>query len=338
MKVQFILKKNDCYGFVSYTRRSSGLFNSTKFIVDSLVARGIEAEIIEVDDNNDIDREVTRFRPTIVVIEALWVIPSKFPVLAKLHPAIQWYVHLHSDMPFLAMERVAMDWIAQYARLGIGLITNSEPAYDSLRAVVSKEDIVYLPNVYTGAPRSPVPDRSREHDVNIGCFGAIRPLKNQLRQALVALSFAQRYGKRLRFHINASRSETGGEVVLENIVELFNSFPGHELVECPWMEPAEFLDYLSQIDIGMQVSLTETFNVVCADYVTAGVPVVCSPEVRWISSFSQAPCDEAEQILDRMRRVYGSGLLTRWNQRLLRQFSEVAQSCWYNFVVARMDE
>ena len=81
MRIQFICKKNECYGFETYTRRSSGLYNSTSFIVRGLKARGIDAEIIEVIDNNCIDKEVTRYKPDVVVIEALWVVPEKFDIL-----------------------------------------------------------------------------------------------------------------------------------------------------------------------------------------------------------------------------------------------------------------
>lgn len=84
-RVLFICKKNNNYGFVSYSKKNSGLFNSTRFIVEALVARGIDAGIVEVTDNNDIDREVTQFKADIVVIEALWVVPEKFLVLQKLH-------------------------------------------------------------------------------------------------------------------------------------------------------------------------------------------------------------------------------------------------------------
>lgn len=333
MRIQFILKKNEVYSFYSYCRRSSGLWNSTRFIVEALQARGIQTDIVECDDNNQIDREVTRFKPDVVVIEALWVVPEKFHVLKRLHPKVQWFVHLHSHMPFLALEGIAMQWILAYAKQGIGLIANSEESYEALLSILTPEELTYLPNVYLGKMRSLHKQRNKPV-IDVGCFGAMRPLKNHLLQALCAIEFAKQKGKGLRFHINASRTETGGEPVLKNLRALFKDDRRCtiELVEHPWMEPGAFLDLLqSTMDIGMQVSLTETFNVVSADYVTAGVPVVASKEVSWLSQYSKAEDNSVPDILRVMNGAYKSRLLPAWNQNLLSFYSSHAQRLWYSF-------
>jgi hypothetical protein len=336
MKILFILKKNEVYSFVSYTRRSSGLWNSTRFIVESLQARGVDAEIVEVNDNNDIDREVTKFKPDAVVIEALWVVPDKFDVLKRLHPKVQWYIHLHSHMPFLALEGIAMQWVREYAARGIGMIANSAPSFAALNVLVPDETLMpgpapltFLPNVYISKPR--VTQFSNSDTINIGCFGAVRPLKNHLLQALAAIRFAREKKKCLNFHINGSRIETGGGPVLKNLIQLFEGQPDCQLVQSPWNEPDQFLAYLQTMDLGMQVSLTETFNVVCADYVTAGIPVVASKEVSWISSSSQAADDDIDDIVKTMYRVWQRTGLIKKNQRLLLKNSEVAQDLWFEF-------
>lgn len=133
MKVLFVLKKNEVYSFQHYCRRSSGLWNSVKFIRHALSHLGHrEAEQIEVTDNNDIDRAVSKFKPDIVIIEALWVVPEKFDELKSLHPDIDWYVHLHSDIPFLAVEGIAMEWIKGYRKRGVGIIANSQNSFDAI--------------------------------------------------------------------------------------------------------------------------------------------------------------------------------------------------------------
>jgi hypothetical protein len=63
---------------------------------------GIESKLSVCTDNNDIDREVNLYKPTHVIIEALWVVPTKFAVLTKLHPKVQWILRLHSEMPCMA--------------------------------------------------------------------------------------------------------------------------------------------------------------------------------------------------------------------------------------------
>lgn len=340
MRILFILKKNSTYGFTTHVgeessyvhKKSTGLFNSTNFIVKGLRRVGVHAHIVEVTDNNEIDREVARLLPDIVVIEALWVVPEKFHILKKLHPKVKWFVHLHSHMPFLALEGIAMRWIHDYVKHGVKLIANSKPSYEALRTIVIDEDLIHLENVYLGDPM-----RAYERDcgiISVGCFGAIRPLKNQLLQALAAIKYADKHGKYLYFHVNGSRVEAGGVPVLKNLVQLFKDEKHHaRLVLSKWHEPEEFLKYLNlEIDIGLQVSLTETFNVVCADYVTAGIPVVASKEVSWLSDFSKAQDDDIDSIVDRMESAINHRLLIRLNQWKLRRHSDKAQEAWHEFV------
>lgn len=335
-KVLFITKQNETYGFQNFNRKTSGLYNSTRFIVEGLRNRGIEAEIVEVIDNNCIDRVVTEFKPNIVVIEALWVVPDKFDTLKRLHPSVKWMVHLHSQIPFLALEGIAVDWISSYARKKIGLIANSKESFDAISTFLDEtSEIIYLPNVYIGRPWVPYL-KHHKHYIDIGCFGAIRPLKNQLLQAMAAIQFAKELDKPLRFHINATRVETGGDPVLKNLRALFsNPNTNGRLVESKWNEPEELISYLhAKIDIGMQVSLTETFNVVSADYVTAGIPIVVSKEVRWASWFSQVSDDSIDGMVVGMWMAYRRAWLVRWNQHLLSKHSHKAQGEWFDFVTS----
>lgn len=335
MRALFICKKNETYGFTSYTRRSSGLYNSTRFIVESMRARGIHAWIIEVNDNNDIDREVTHFKPDLVVLEALWVVPSKMFILKALHPRVKWAVHLHSHIPFLALEGIAMEWIRGYLLQNIDIIANSKELYKALLCAfpfggLAGIHLKYLPNVY-------VPEWRRHHlnkceVLDVSCFGAVRPLKNHLIQALAAIQFAKDEGKPLYFHINASRIETHGEPVMKNLVQLFSSTEGANLVQHVWHEPADFVRQQSLMDISMQVSLSETFNVVTADAVAAGTPIVVSKEIAWASRFNHAKDNCVEDIVRVMRRVHHNRALVCWNQHLLKRNSEHAIELWGHYL------
>ena len=105
-KVLFILKRREDYNAVVHSNvgLSTGLFNSANFMNEMLQNMGIESNIEVAVDNNCIDRFVTKYKPDFVIIEALWVVPSKFSVLQKLHPKVTWIIRLHSEMPFMAGE------------------------------------------------------------------------------------------------------------------------------------------------------------------------------------------------------------------------------------------
>ncbi len=324
--VLFICKKNSGYG-AAYNGRRSGLFNSTRFIAEGLTDAGVPAEVIEVNDNNDIDRAVTQRRPSLVIIEALWVVPEKFDVLKRRHPKVRWAVHLHSNAPFLALEGVAVKWCRGYERRGITIIVNSPQALEAVRVFVP--EAVLLLNAYRGNFEHPH-GKPIDDTVRVGCFGAIRPMKNQLAQALAAIQFAHEEDSDLEFFINATRSE-GGDPVLTNIRDLFKGRPFDDLVEVPWLPHDRFLDLLATMDICLQVSLSETFNIVTADCVAMGLPVITSSEVAWVDAECHAPTDSVDTIARRMAGVFGHKRLVLNNQRRLQRASAEAIREWARF-------
>jgi hypothetical protein len=54
------------------------------------------------------------------------------------------------------------------------------------------------------------------------------------------------------------------------------------------------------MDIGLQVSFSETFNIVSADFVSMGVPIVVSGEVPWAPRFIKASPTDSQAIASKM--------------------------------------
>jgi len=332
-KVLFILKERHT-SHSNFMTISSGLFNSANFVVDMLNKNGIEAHLVEVKDNNQIDKEVKKYKPTHVIIEALWVIPSKFEVLTKLHPKVEWIVRLHSDIPFLANEGISIEWFYEYLKYDkVKVSANLEKTNDELSSLV-REHLLYLPNYYPVGFFNVTQPRPNERVVlNVGCFGAVRPLKNQLIQAIAAIKYANIYGKKLRFHINVARVEGRGEPVLKNIKSLFENNPQHELVEHQWLTHDEFIDVVQRMDLGMQVSFSETFNIVTADFVNNNIPVVVSDEISWVSKLFKSKTTEVDSIVRKMRIAL---LLKTIKGQFLNKFnlfinSVRAEKTWVNY-------
>lgn len=316
---------------------TSGLFNSANFVVKYLKSVGGHAKLSSILDSNSIDRIVTEYDPAVVIIEALWVPPAKFAELLELkrHANRRWIVRIHSKAPFLANEGLATRWIRQYCSIGssqIEIAPNTQELTDQLSAAIPHGKFVYLPNVYYA--KSPNLKRrglgSRE--INIGCFGAIRPMKNQYAQALAAIDFAERIGRKLRFHVNASRTEQSGDNALKNLIELFAD-SHHELVQHPWYNHKDFLVAASKMDVGMQVSFSESFNIVTADFVTAGVPILASDDIEWMPSISKVSPTNHSAIVNRLAIICVFPKLFSWLQaRALRLNNKKAQSTWLNIL------
>jgi hypothetical protein len=332
-KVLFILKKRQS-SHTGYASVSSGLLNSARFVSDMLNKNGIESNLVEVQDNNCIDREVSKYRPTHVVIEALWVVPSKFEVLTKLHPNVQWIIRLHSDISFLANEGIAIEWIYEYLKYDNVKISANDWETNFNFELLTNKEFVYLPNYYpVGFFNINHPKPFFRKVLNVGCFGAVRPLKNQLIQAVAAIDFADTYKKKLRFHINTQRIEGRGEPVLKNLRELFENNTRHELVEHGWLSHNEFIDLVQRMDIGLQVSFSETFNIVSADFVNNNIPVVTSNEVDWVNPVFYANPSKVESIVSRMKRALFSSVfkLNFLNKISLWYYSFKSERIWTKY-------
>lgn len=315
----FIIKK--FYDYDGAYQVSNGLRRSAQFVVDMLLREGRRAKLVEAIDANCIDRLVTEESPERVVIEALWVTPAKFAELQRLHPLIEWCVRIHSEIPFLANEGIAVEWIAAYFKQRLTVAFNSEETAKDFELLGPS---VYLPNYYPlRKPRASAPPASAR--LRVGCFGAIRPMKNQLIQAFAAIQYAQDNGATLEFHMNGSRVEQSGGNNLRQIKALFEA-TGHALIIHPWLDHEEFLELVASMDICLQVSLTESFNIVSADAVSMGVPLVGSQAIDWLPKRSKAHVDSISSICAVMARA--DKAMVEMNHAALEDFLEDSSRLW----------
>jgi hypothetical protein len=320
------------------TYLSSGLFNSARYVSSMLTAQGIRSSVVQVVDNNRIHGVVTTDRPSHVFIEALWVVPSKFDVLVPLHPTVKWVIRIHSEIPFIANEGSATQWLFEYVtKPNVYLGFNSMPIYKDFLQLVDpmyKHKVLYLPNHYAGELATNVVKNTIPRSIDIGCFGAIRPMKNQLTQAVAAVEFAKQAGIALRFHINGTRVEQRGESVIKNIRNLFLNSPNCTLVEYPWLNHTDFMNVLSSMDINMQVSLSETFNIVTADAVINDVPVVVSDEIYWVHKFFRVDPTSTAMIKSRLLTTYYTrGLKFHVLNKLgLAKYNIKAKNTWLDYL------
>jgi hypothetical protein len=343
-KVLFILKRREDYNAITHSHvgLSTGLFNSANFMNDMLLEQGIDSVLEIAIDNNCIDRLVNKHKPTHVIIEALWVVPTKFAVLQKLHPSVKWIIRLHSEMPFMAGEGMAMDWVGEYSNFkNVYIGINAPRMMREVKIFLGTkhlaqdwdDKVIYLPNYYPQEYKRKKLDKDKD-TIDIACFGAIRPLKNHLVQAIAAIDFANKLKKKLRFHVNAGRIEMNGSPVINNLKGLFQHLydQGHEMINHQWRPREEFLELCSKMDIGLQVSFSETFNIVGADLLSQGVPLVGSEEIPWKVPMFAADATDSYQITGKLLLAYDYPRLNVWtNQWSLTDYTNKTKNIWTKY-------
>ena len=317
---------------LDYAGNTIGLANSADFLTIGLNSLGYDTKTVKVLDGNSIDKELHLFKPKVCILEALWASPTKLKELTTLHPHIAFVVRIHSNIPFLSMEGTAIEQIKELSDIrGVVVSSNSEQTSKELEEVFGL-DIPYLPNIYQIPSYLTPKTLSNKHDgiIDISCFGAIRPLKNQLIQALAAIHAADKLHRVLHFHINSTRVEQKADPILKNIIAAFEDTK-HKLVQHDWQSHEEFLKSISRMDLGLQVSFSESFNIVTADHVYVGVPVVVSEDIKWLDKTTHASCTDLFNISDKIRHHLKYNQ-TQHNKTDLDIFNGRARKVWSKFL------
>jgi len=315
-KILILLKKhNESAG--AFTSKA-GLSNSASFLKRILEKNiNVLCELKLCIDANCINKEIHDFRPDICILEAIWVPPYKLKELVTLWPKVSFVVRVHSKIPFLANEGIAIDWIKEYSQIENVIVSfNNEDTNKDFNSIGINS--VYLPNLYplirhfsyTEYLFKSLKEKlfnlfgygKNKTIINIGCFGAIRPLKNQMTQAIAAIAYADKNDKILHFHINGTRIEQRGETVIKNIRELFKN-TRHKLIEHTWMEHHDFLKVIKTMDVGLQVSYTESFNIVTADFVYSEKPIIVGYDTDWMYNGSKVDANDIPMMISKIEEV-----------------------------------
>lgn len=291
--VLFVLKERH----YSPSKASYGLINSAAHVAKYLEeGEDYNCKIVSVIDANGIDKEMFEFKPDVVIIEALWVPTAKLQEIMALprYSKVKFVVRVHSDIGYLSAETQALKLINEYRHLRSPRLTISfnDKEFTEVISHSMKHEFAYLPNIIiTKKPKSFHRDERKRLD--IGCFGAMRLLKNQCFQALCAIKAADMLQKKLYFHITPNLN-VANDPILENLKQIFEDSQ-HDLVIHPWMPNDEFQKLVATMDLGLQLSFSESFNIVAADFVNNNRIIIVSEAIDWIpAEFKTSTSDYSE--------------------------------------------
>ena len=276
-------------------------------------------------------------KTTHVVIEAPWLgLDGLIPLLNEF-PRTQFIVRCHSQIGFLQVEPGAIQLIRQYTEVershpNFTLASNNPRFANFINKIYGRCNI--LPNLYhIGKPDlTPITSPTM---FCVGSFGAVRIMKNHTTAAAAALIASRTLHRPLSFIINKNREEgPQAEHVLKSLKHMFHNVPNAQLITMPWLEWQDFRKLIHQMDICLQLSSSETFNIVTADAIAEQVPSVVGPAINWVPDAWQIrnvddPQEAANKIvyiLQHRHTQIAHGL------RNLESYCENSLHCWKNFL------
>lgn len=266
---------------------------------------GIRATVFPVKHNIDLVNAIYEYNRehkhplTHVVISAPWLSRVDMESLVQGFPEIQFAIESHSNVGFLQADPQGMRRLREVQALA-AVYSNIHVAGNSSRFVdwmetAYGEPVVWLPNLY---PLSSAPTKHRwngDRAIKIGVFGAVRPQKNFMTAAAAALAVHQMVGVPVELHMSTGGEGDGGSVS-RAITEMCERVPGFTLIRHLWEPWEKFIEVIAKMDVMIQPSYTESFNMITADGIFVGVPSVVSTAITWVPTKWRADSDDALDV------------------------------------------
>jgi hypothetical protein len=314
-----------------------GLGNNALLTCKVLRSLGYKADLLGVWTAEDIEKALSATGPaaeaTDAIIEAAFIDTLAMRTLMFEHPSVHFVSRCHSQIGFLQVEAGAVRWFREYGYLQDSSLNFSFSA-NSLRFCtfwrgVYNQRCLYLPNLYFFQDRvpPPLPLPNTSGIVRIGSFGSMRLLKNHTTSAAAAMLVARRKASDLEFYVNINREEQG-KGVHNAIQAMFANLRWAKLIDVPWESWAVFRQTIQHMDLCLQPSFTETFNICSADAAAEGTPSVVSAAIEWCPPSWTCDSDDAEDVARIAYNLLGDPHAGAEGLAALTKYEVAAEAIW----------
>lgn len=293
----------------------------------------ISCELYGANEINDTLNVISKLQPnSIVVIEAFWLVTDNIKRIVSSFPDMEFVVRCHSQIGFLQVEPQAIqllrEQIAYQETETRFRVSGNSPRLTTFISQVYNTPCLMLPNLYDSERQIRRPYvQTASRSIRIGAFGALRNLKMHVTGAAGALEMARRLGKDLEFHITVGRDE-GGSSVVAAIRNLFSGLRWARLIENPWTSWVDFKRLVSYMDLCVQTSVTESFNIVTADALAEGVPCIVGPAIDWVPAKWIADIDSPSDVADKLMAAYADPQSSQIGYNALQAYIDASVKVW----------
>jgi hypothetical protein len=97
------------------------------------------------------------------------------------------------------------------------------------------------------------------------------------------------------------------------------------------MENDEFHKLVKKMDLGIQISYTETFNIVTADFVNNDKLIIVSKDINWMPNFLKTSTFDYKSVINKIIFVYklrNIKLIKLFNRYKLKKYNKEAKKEW----------
>ena len=115
---------------------------------------------------------------------------------------------------------------------------------------------------------------------------------------------------------------------MDAVKEMLQGVPGIQLKILNWNSWSQFRDTIRRMHLLIQVSYTESFNMVTADGIAEGVPSVVSEAIDWVPRDWVAHFDSADQVARVGRRLIYDRYAAEEGFRALETHNNESYGAW----------
>lgn len=342
LRVVFIFKNFGLIKGVSHI----GLGVASANTSETLKQHGIHAEVWSIlnaeemvakleEEQNSANKPISH-----VIISAPWIPTALLAEITCKYNKIKFAVVSHSNVGFLAADRNGIRLLREEVILQKHVpnfqVAGNSQKFAKWATLAWDNDIAYLPNLYNIKDMELKHKRwNKQEPLRIGCFGAIRPLKNQITAAAAALAIVKKLGVHGEIWFNSGRNEGGSFSSISTIEQLVGHIHGFKIKHMPWAPWHEFRKFIGTMHLNLQPSYTESFNMVAADSVYESVPVVTSDAITWTPNYWQAKCDDALDIAEKGIALLSNAHAAQDGQEALKDHVYYGLKAWKKFLLKK---
>jgi hypothetical protein len=326
----------------------TGLGNSARMTANTLSRAGVWTDVWAITTVDDLCKRLSNVqyeaksyhehRVSHVVLHAPWLTVQAVGSLISRFPDVRFLQICHSKVSFLYVDTGAVSRLHDLVELSQTVPNycfcgNSRKFSDWVTRTLGKS--LYLPNLYDVSTFRSLSGRRTPSNtlLKVGCFGATRPFKNLITAAAATMELAEMLGVGAEFHISSGR-DTSKQVLL-TVAELLSPSRRVKLVDAGWQSWGKFRRLIGTMNVLMQPSFTESFNMVTADGIAEGVCSAVSEAIDWVPKRWRADSDNANDVAKVAANLLYDGYAVEEGREALLDYVKLGTRIWLDYLLGR---